>query len=95
MNALAGYASLVLVFGDAVRQATPAQGQAIRARIMPLVEDLKEPGMTKLRERQLLDRITLGLLSIMGDSWQLSEESRKWIGALLYNHVGPAPRRRT
>lgn len=82
-KALAGYAALTLVFGDAWRQATPDKRERIQAEIMPLFEDLKEVGITKARERQLLERITHGLMSIMGDSWELQPESKKWIEGLL------------
>lgn len=82
-KALAGYLALTLLFGDAVAQATPDKKARIGAEIMPIVEDLKEEGITKARERQLLERITFGLMSIMGDSWELRPESKKWIEGLL------------
>lgn len=82
-KALAGYASLVLVFSDAVAQATAEQRQRIEREIMPLTKDLAEHGITKARERQLLERITHGLVSIMGSSWQFQPETMKWIEALL------------
>lgn len=82
-KAFAGYASLVILFGDAVAQATSEKKARIESEIMPLFEDLKERDITKAREMQLLDRITHGLLSIMGDSWELSPESSKWIEGLL------------
>lgn len=83
MSALAGYAALVLVFGDAVAQATPEQRQRIEREVMPLTEDLKEHGITKAREVQLVQRITDTLQSIMGGSWELDPGTRKWIDGIL------------
>lgn len=83
MSALGGYAALVLVFADAVAQATPEQRARIEREVMPLAEDLRETGITKAREVQLVRRITHTLRSTMGDSWELSPETRKWVDGLL------------
>lgn len=82
-RALAGYAALTLVFGDAVAQSTPEQKQAIEDRVMPLTKDLAEHGITKAREVQLVRRILRELLSIMGSSWELDPETKKWVVGLL------------
>lgn len=83
VSALGGYAALVLVFADAVAQATPQQRARIEAEVMPLAEDLRESGITKAREVQLVRRITDALMSIMGSSWELSPETRQWVDGLL------------
>lgn len=82
-SAVAGYLALTLMFGDAVRKATPRQRERIEREIMPLFEDLKEADITKARERQLLERIVYTLMSTMGDTWKLDDEVAKWIDTLL------------
>lgn len=82
-SAIGAYASLVLVFADAVRQATQTQRKSLEDRVLPLTRDLAEPGITKAREVQLLIRIFGQMHSIMGDTWELDLETRRWIEGLL------------
>lgn len=83
MGAVGAYVTLVLVFGDAVRQSTPAQRTEIEQRVMPLTEDLRERHITKAREVQLVRRILNELSAIMGDEWQLDPETKSWVQGLL------------
>lgn len=72
-SAVAGYMSVTLFIGDAIRQASPEQRERIREEVLPSLH---------LSEVPIRD-VLMHVIEIMGTDWELQPESQRWIQGLL------------
>jgi hypothetical protein len=83
MTAFAPYLAFTLVIGAAHGQATPEQRQEMAQRIMPLVREIGDPSTNHARVVQLIEYTFAELSSIMGPHWEMPEDYKAQISALL------------
>lgn len=83
MSAVAGYLAFTLFFGAAWHDATEQQRETLRAKIKPLMEDMKEPSISPAHGRQLTVMILVETQRIMGDDWKPSGQWATQIDKLL------------
>lgn len=82
-KAIAGNLVLVLFIGAAKRDASPAQADELRTKIVPLMAEYGTPSTSPARIRQLLELITGEVFRIMGDDWEMDDDFRNAIDGLL------------
>jgi hypothetical protein len=79
LTSIEGFMAFILFVGAAVHDANEEQRARLNLEMPPLLDAMRDKESYKREMAAVME----GVLEIMGDDWQMDEESRKWIDVLL------------
>jgi hypothetical protein len=79
MTKLGGYMAFILFVYAAMHDANEEQRARLRSEVRPLLDAMRAKTSSEREMTAVMEKI----LEIMGDDWQMNEESRKWINKVL------------
>jgi hypothetical protein len=79
MTKLAGYMAFILFMGAAMHDANEEQRARLNSEVRPLLDAMRAKTAGEREMTAVMEKV----LEVMGDNWQMNEESRKWIELML------------